>query len=675
MDDIDLLLELAKRYICSNDYGSAITAFLNILVLCPDNEVARRELSRLENIEYIHVGRGHSDAISRAVWVIDGIHVVSGGADNTIIVWDYKKSDIVRVFGDHRTCITTLTRHPKMPIIASGSEDGTIIIYDTYTCWKKILKEHTARINQISWSVEGKRLVSCSDDGKIVIWDPQTYEKKYVIGGDTGSIVGVRWSPSGRYLLSYSSGGIISVWNPRTGRLIYRLRDPSEGIFCADWSPGSEKIVCCSADGILRIYDIRTTRTYILGRHEYIASYVFWRRNNTIVSVGWDGKIILWDPVKLRQIMIIGKHSTPIICAALSKNKRYLATASLDRNICVWDLENLNIITTFRGHNHLISHLDWHPLKRLLLSASWDRRLIVWDTNQKSRESTLYYPSERITTLTWLDDDKYILIGYSNGDLVLFDIESTMIVCRSRIHDLRITSISKKRNSSLIATSSMDSTIAIVDYQDGFKTISRRPVFSLGVNSVSFHPRKDLILACSDDCTIKILDLNFEIVAEFRGHTTIVSDVCWSGDGSMFASSSWDGTVRIWTPDTETEYLLIKYDDKITCIDWNPRINYIAFGTMSGYVYVWNLKTINEYARIEAHRGPVSSIKWSNDGTFLASGGVDGAISIFHIIRKNIGERILRSPIVGISWHHTRKKLMACCNNGDIIIIEADIIS
>jgi class 3 adenylate cyclase/GTPase SAR1 family protein len=60
------------------------------------------------------------------------------------------------------------------------------------------------------------------------------------------------------------------------------------------------------------------------------------------------------------------------------------------------------------------------------------------------------------------------------------------------------------------------------------------------------------VLACGcDDGTVKLLDAaNGKLLRTLEGHTSMVEAVTFSSDGSLFASKSDDGTVRVWHTET-----------------------------------------------------------------------------------------------------------------------------
>ena len=68
--------------------------------------------------------------------------------------------------------VFTLTFSHDGNLLASGSTDGDIRIWDTQTGeLKKSLTGHTARVMSLVFNHDGKTLFSTSDDGTVILWE------------------------------------------------------------------------------------------------------------------------------------------------------------------------------------------------------------------------------------------------------------------------------------------------------------------------------------------------------------------------------------------------------------------------------------------------------------------------------------------------------------------------
>jgi len=110
-----------------------------------------------------------------------------------------------------------------------------------------------------------------------------------------------------------------------------------------------------------------------------------------------------------------------------------------------------------------------------------------------------------------------------------------------------------------------------------------------------------------------------------EGHTSAVTQLAWSPDGSTLASSAgWfdseDSSVRLWQPDGQALTPLFDHTQPVTALAWSPDGQTLATGSQDQTIKLWQsdggLLTINSQS------GIVFALAWSPDGKILASGSV-----------------------------------------------------
>jgi WD40 repeat protein len=98
-------------------------------------------------------------------------YVAAGCADGCITLFNFKQNEVLCENQIHDSEITSISFHPELNLILSGSTDMKIIISKApklnilYT-----LGAHKGAVRSVGWSANGEQFVSCGDDKGVFIW-------------------------------------------------------------------------------------------------------------------------------------------------------------------------------------------------------------------------------------------------------------------------------------------------------------------------------------------------------------------------------------------------------------------------------------------------------------------------------------------------------------------------
>ncbi len=208
------------------------------------------------------------ESVGNAVWDValpshDPHFIAYGGSENNDIRMRYSEDGDWRgqVEG-HTVAVTSLAFKPNSYLLASGSQDNTVRIWEVRDRDNlrhvRTLREHTDDVDSVAWSPDGRVLASASEDGTVRLWNPNNGINFAVLRGHTADVRSVAWSPDGRILASGSSDDTVRLWNPDTHGTRRVLRGHTRGVNSLAFHPNGQTLASGSYDDTIRLWNPNT---------------------------------------------------------------------------------------------------------------------------------------------------------------------------------------------------------------------------------------------------------------------------------------------------------------------------------------------------------------------------------------------------------------------------------
>jgi WD40 repeat protein len=250
----------------------------------------------------------------------------------------------------------------------------------------------------VAYHPRGTRALCGSADGRVVVWDLETGASRDV-ARHSRAVRSVAFSQSGEGGLSASDDGTVRLWGDEgPGSLIGH----DDAVWAVARHPTAPRALSASADQTLREWDLRTGSCQ----------------------------------------RILAGHRATIVSVSYAPDPAYAISTSGDGSARIWHLDSDACVRLLVGHEERVWAATWRRDGKQLLTASADGTVRIWNAPLWKCESvvdlrpppplSLNYHSPWITSVAYLPDPRYLLLGALDGTLQVWQI-----ACQRRVRTLR----------------------------------------------------------------------------------------------------------------------------------------------------------------------------------------------------------------------------------------------
>ncbi|KAK9159680.1 hypothetical protein Syun_006021 [Stephania yunnanensis] len=267
----------------------------------------------------------------------------------------------------HQSAIYTMKFNPSGTVIASGSHDREIFLWNVHGDCKNfmVLKGHKNAVLDLQWTTDGSQIISASPDKTLRAWDVETGKqiKKMV---EHSSFVN-SCCPSRRgppLIVSGSDDGTAKLWDLRQRGAIKTFPDKYQ-ITAVSFSDAADKIF---SGALGHNHGHAVESGWLLSPNEF---------NGLLLRI-WD--LRPYAPQN-RCVKIFTGHQhnfeKNLLKCSWSPDGSKVTAGSADRMVYIWDTTSRRILFMLPGHTGSVNESVFHPNEPIVGSCSSDKQIYL----------------------------------------------------------------------------------------------------------------------------------------------------------------------------------------------------------------------------------------------------------------------------------------------------------
>lgn len=591
-----------------------------------------------------------------------GRWLVSGGGGRELYLWDLlNRTPYGLLAMAEAEDILALAASPDGRLLAVGDSQGSLFLWDMDA--QEFITElaaHEGAVNALGFTPDGETLVSGGADGRVLFWGLPDFALEMPPQSHSGEVLTLAVSPNGRWLASGAGNGELFLWDMGERFVRRRFEGHLNEVNAVAFSADSSQLFTAGRDALVRVWRVNggDLQFELSGHRSNIRALVISPDGRWMASGGEDQRILLWSLQRGQPVIVneLSAHTNWVNDLTFSADSLQLASASYDTNIIIWR-------TTTGGYGHYLGHnapvrrVTFNPTGAWFISGAQDGTFQVWD---RSTGTALYPALMADGSVFGLDISKngqLVLTADTGGTLQLWETSTGRQRQRYQESGSQFFTTALSPDGSLAAAGGINGDNSVVLWNTTDDRITRLTGHAAFVRWVAFSPQGSILASAGWDGQVIFWNSatgqemgrfipharDANETAPESGHSVLF--VAFSPDGNRLVTTTSDGhNARLWALDqkldSETNQLVVNatlvytfegHNDWVHGAAFSPDGQMLVTVSEDKTIYIWDLTTGKQVARLTGHQASVNTVAFSPDGKAILTGSSDNEVILWSV--------------------------------------------